>query len=116
LAGEKTPDVQLLDQRLDLRAVFMSPVVLSALLSAPNMSQSTRSALETLPRLDVTVEFWVRAGLLRRRLMAQPERYKPKLADTLIAQLCLDYSIPLLTRDSDFEPFARLEGLRLEVA
>ena len=94
----------------------MSPVVLSELLSAPNMSQSTRSALETLPRLEITAEFWVRTGLLRRRLIARPERYKPKLADTLIAQLCIDYSMPLLTRDSDFGPFARHEGLRLEAA
>lgn len=30
-------------------------------------------------------------------------RKKARLADTLIAQLCLDHQLPLITRDSDFK-------------
>jgi predicted nucleic acid-binding protein len=34
------------------------------------------------------------------------------LADTLIAQACLDHEVPLVTRDPDFRHF-RTAGLRL---
>lgn len=32
--------------------------------------------------------------------------HKAKLADTLIAQACLDHRVPLVTRDLDFRHFA----------
>jgi len=35
------------------------------------------------------------------------------LADTLIAQSCIDYRVPLITRDSDFRHFAKYCGLIL---
>jgi len=34
------------------------------------------------------------------------------LADTLIAQICIDHDVPLITRDKDFRHFAK-HGLRL---
>jgi len=40
-------------------------------------------------------------------------RIKPKLADTLIAQICIDHNVPLHARDADFRPFAKLAGLNL---
>jgi predicted nucleic acid-binding protein len=39
--------------------------------------------------------------------------YKPKLADTLVAQSCLDHGALLLSRDRDFRPFVRHAKLRL---
>jgi predicted nucleic acid-binding protein len=38
--------------------------------------------------------------------------HKAKLADTLIAQSCLDHGVALVTRDPDFARFAAA-GLRL---
>jgi predicted nucleic acid-binding protein len=38
--------------------------------------------------------------------------FKAKLADTLIAQSCLDHDVPLITRDGDFRHFVAL-GLRV---
>jgi len=35
------------------------------------------------------------------------------LADTLIAQSCIDHDVRLVTRDDDFRHFVRLGGLRL---
>jgi predicted nucleic acid-binding protein len=35
------------------------------------------------------------------------------LADSLIAQSCLDHDVELLTRDPDFATFADLAGLKL---
>ena len=36
-----------------------------------------------------------------------------QLADTLIAQTCIDYGIALLTRDRDFTSFQKHAGLKL---
>lgn len=41
------------------------------------------------------------------------KRLKPKLADTLIAQCCIDADTPLIARDGDFRHFERWCGLRL---
>ena len=55
--------------------------------------------------------YWERAGHLRAKLLAR--RCRSRLADTLIAQSCLDHGVRLVTRDDDFRHFARLGGLRL---
>ena len=55
--------------------------------------------------------YWRRAGLLRARVLSAKRR--ARLADTLIAQSCLDHDVPLLTRDEDYRNFARVGGLRL---
>ena len=64
-----------------------------------------------LPVLEITEGYWQRAGLLRARLLARGRR--ARLADTLIAQSCLDHDLPLVTRDSDFRHFVRLAGIRI---
>ena len=38
---------------------------------------------------------------------------RPKVADTLIAQTCLDHGVPLVTRDWDFSSFQKFAGLRV---
>jgi predicted nucleic acid-binding protein len=38
---------------------------------------------------------------------------KAKLADTLIAQSCIDHQTTLVSRDQDFEIFKKLAGLKL---
>ena len=52
-----------------------------------------------------------RAGILRARLHAH--RLTFRLADSLIAQSCLDHNLALITRDRDFRHFAQHGGLRL---
>jgi predicted nucleic acid-binding protein len=47
--------------------------------------------------------FWGRAGRLRPRVIAAG--HKAKLADTLIAQSCLDHDVALVTHDPDFRHF-----------
>lgn len=111
LAGEQGPDVQILDQALRDAAIVMAPVVLTELLSAPNLPAADERDLLAIPMLDILPEYWWRAGKLRASLVK--ERYRPKTADTLIAQLCLDHQASLLTRDRDFRPFAKHAGLAL---
>ena len=110
-AGQSGPDVTLLDECLANRTLFMSPVVLAELLSDTRLSAEAETILLSILPLEVTPGFWWRAGRLRADLRRRG--YRPRLADTLIAQNCIDHEAGLLTRDRDFRPFARHAGLRL---
>ena len=89
----------------------MMPVVLSELLSEPNLPADLERFLTGVPMVRLEDGFWQRAGKLRASLLERGNR--PRLADTLIAQICLDKSASLLTRDQGFRPFAQHAGLAL---
>jgi hypothetical protein len=55
--------------------------------------------------------YWARAGKLRAELARRG--YAARLADTLIAQSCLDHQVPLITRDRGFQRLAKVAGLKL---
>jgi predicted nucleic acid-binding protein len=55
--------------------------------------------------LAVTDGYWQRAAALRARGLAA--RSRARLGDALIAQSCLDHDVRLITRDRDFQIFAR---------
>jgi predicted nucleic acid-binding protein len=86
-------------------------MVLTELFSDPLRSEKAKKALLVIPMLDLRPEFWERAGITRNDLVKR--KFKPKLADTLIAQVCIDHNIPLHARDTDFRPFAKYAGLQL---
>jgi predicted nucleic acid-binding protein len=96
---------------MEHRQATLPPVVLTELISDPALSSDVKALLAALPMLEVLDGYWERAGLLRARLQAQGR--KARLADTLIAQSCLDHDIELVTRDRDFFAFAQAAGLRL---
>ena len=111
LQGVEGKDVTLIDHALlDQIAVF-APMVITELLSAPNLTANLRETLMAIPMLSIQEGFWERAGLLRATVLAKGS--KAKLADTLIAQTCLDHQVPLVTRDQDFQIFKRLAKLHL---
>ncbi len=111
LVGEGGPDVEAVEEALTQKQVCLPPVVLTELLSDPRLASPVADLLRQLPLLPVADGFWERAGLLRARLLAAGRR--ARLADSLIAQSCLDYNLPLIARDADFKPFARAAGLKL---
>ena len=41
------------------------------------------------------------------------KRLRARLADTLIAQACVDHRVPLITRDVDFRHFAKHAALKV---
>ena len=104
-------DTALVESALADQQACLPPVVLTELLSDPKLPRDVATLLSQLPVLDPVPEFWIRAGRLRAKLLARKQR--ARLADTLIAQSCLDYDVRLVTRDDDFRHFARLGGLRL---
>jgi predicted nucleic acid-binding protein len=111
LAGETGSDVDAVDRAMQLKESTFPPVVLTELLSDHNLPQDTVTFLKQIPRLSIVDGYWERAGELRARLYHR--RLKAHIADTLIAQCCLDHDIILITRDRDFRNFARFAGLRL---
>ena len=111
LAGERTADTDAVDDAIGHNAAVLPPVVVTELLSASNVDRHLRGALLAIPMLDLVDGYWERAGILRARL--HTHRLKSRLADSLIAQSCLDHNLALITRDRDFRHFARHGGLRL---
>ena len=86
-------------------------MVLTELLSDPKLPERVRALFQQLPLLSVREGYWERAGALRAKVLA--EGRKAKLADTLIAQSCLDHDVPLVSRDPDFRNFVEAGGLKL---
>ena len=111
LGSDGGDDAELLDRALSDRQVLMVPVVLSELLSDPKLPVEVARTLSDLPLLEVRPGYWQRAGALRAKVLAK--RRKARLGDALIAQICLDHEITLLTRDRDFRAFAAAAGLDL---
>jgi predicted nucleic acid-binding protein len=103
LSGAKGADMETVDLALASHQACLAPVVLTELLSDPKLATHIKELFVELPLLDPTPGFWERAGLLRASVIAR--RHKARLADTLIAQACIDHDVPLITRDQDFRHF-----------
>jgi predicted nucleic acid-binding protein len=113
LQGEEGVDVDAVDQALVDQVGILSPVTVAELLSDPHLTSTLRRTVLELPTLPILEDFWERAGLLRAKVLRTGRR--ANLADTLVAQSCLDHHAMLVTRDRDFKVFMALAGLRLAV-
>ena len=109
--GEEPRVADKVDHALEAQQAVLPPVVLTEILSDPRLDRAVSRLLRELPVLELHDGFWERAAETRARLLAR--RLRARLADTLIAQSCIDHGVPLVTRDSDFRHFARLGGLVL---
>lgn len=114
LNGTMGDDVLLLKKSLQDHQLLLLPVVLTELLSDPKLPPDIAASLNDLPLVDLEPGFWHRAATLRAKVLAK--RRRARLADSLIAQLCLDANIPLITRDRDFRAFAQSSNLLLLLA
>lgn len=111
LEGDSGDDAQLLDKVMKERQLVMVPVVLTELLSDPNLPANVIRVLSEVPIVDISPGYWQRAGALRSKVLAMGR--KARLGDALIAQSCIDQGMPLLTRDQDFRAFAKVANLGL---
>jgi len=110
-AGDQGADRTAVREALQIGSAVFPPVVVTELLSHPLIRSEILSAVASVPQLDLVDGYWKRAGDLRARLLRLG--LKARLADTLVAQSCLDHNVALVTRDNDFRHFARHAGLRL---
>jgi predicted nucleic acid-binding protein len=111
LEGAPGPDVDLVTQAFSDEVGILSPVTVTEILSDPRLSPMVREAILELPVFPMTEGFWERAGLLRAKIIKKGR--KAKLADTLIAQCCLDHDATLVTRDDDFAIFKQVAELKI---
>lgn len=111
LQGDSGGDAQLLDKAMKERQLVMVPVVLTELLSDPNLPANVVRVLSEVPIVEISSGYWQRAGVLRSKVLAMGR--KARLGDALIAQSCIDQGMPLLTRDHDFRAFAKVANLGL---
>jgi predicted nucleic acid-binding protein len=110
-ADEPGPDLEVLKSALIAGDIVLPPVVLAEVLSDPKLPDRHRATLLSLPLLDLLPDYWQRAAATRAIILKRGLR--ARLADTLIAQSCIDYDVALIARDRDFRHFAKHCGLRL---
>jgi predicted nucleic acid-binding protein len=112
LSGNQGSDVTAVEAALRLRQGVFPPVVVTELLSDSTIRVEIALLIRAIPWLEITHGYWERAGELRAKLLRRG--LKARLADTLIAQSCLDHDVALITRDRDFRHFAAYASLRLQ--
>ena len=111
LQGERAPDVDAVVAALAGDHLRLPPMVVTELLSDPSGANPIASAIAALPQLELLDGYWERAGQSRRVILGRG--LKARLADTLVAQMCIDHRLPLIARDGDFRHFAKHCGLVL---
>lgn len=104
-------DVDMVDYAFEHQCAVLPPVVLSEMLSDHKLSPEVIKLLVKIPMLTVKTGFWERAGLSRAKIIKRGLR--ARLADTLIAQACIDEGVTLVARDADFRHFSKHCGLKL---
>lgn len=109
--GADFPEVRLMDELIWNNTAVYPAVVVAEILSGAKASTALSTAFPDAVILPIEPGYWIRAGQLRSKIKSLGRR--ARLADTLVAQACLDADVPLLARDSDFEVFAEVAGLRL---
>ena len=110
LNGEEADDVEAIKSAIADELLILPPVVLSELLSAKSLKKEVADLLVEMPLVELTDEFWVKVGEARRQILAKGR--KARLADSMIAVSCMEKSIPLITRDSDFRHYVEF-GLKI---
>ncbi len=110
LDNDEGPDVHRLREAIQMRSACVPPVVITECLSSPKLEPAFVRDVLALPVLELRMGYWERAGRLRASLLGGG--FKANLADTLIAQSCIDHDVPLITHDRDFRHFVKA-GLKL---
>ncbi len=111
LEGARGADVDLVDRAFSDGVGVIAPVTVTEVLSDPYLDRIVRENILQLPVLPILDGFWERAGILRAKILRSGR--KARLADTLIAQNCLDHDALLVARDRDFRAYQLVAGLRL---
>ena len=109
--GDGCRESDLIQVALTGSDICLPPIVLTEMLSDPAARREMEETVAGFPLLPILDGYWERAGLCRRRLIQKG--LKAAVANTLIAQSCIDHDVALITRDPDFRHFAKYCGLKL---
>jgi hypothetical protein len=111
--GDIGKDVELITKLIPINAIILPPPVVVEALSNKKTRALVEPTLKQLIMIEIKESFWYRASILRAEVLSSG--LKANIADTLIAQSCIDHDIPLITRDADFRHFVKFGGLKLAV-
>jgi predicted nucleic acid-binding protein len=111
--GESGPDVEIVDRALEEKTLVMVPPVIAEILSDPELPEAFREKILSLPALPILEGYWERVGELRASIISRGRR--AKIGDSLIARVCLDHEALLIERDSDYQVFSDVAGLKLAI-
>ena len=109
--GDKGDDINKINQSLLDQNLILSPVVVCELLSDPKLPKQIADYISALPVLEMKDGYWQRVAKIRSILISK--KLKARLADSMIAQICVDHNISLITRDGDFKNFQKYSNLKL---
>ena len=110
LNGRVSSDTTSVRDALAAGNAVVPPLVVTEVLSLPGLSDEVTTFVRGLVQLPTATGYWERAGHLRASVIASGRR--ARMADTLIAQSCIDHDVPLVSADADFRHFVA-HGLRL---
>ena len=111
IQGDTGDDVTLLDRSIGSNRLVLPPVVLTEVMSDHALPAGHAALIKRLAVMDLHDGFWLRAAQMRATLLSQ--KLRARLADTLVAQSCIDHDVALIARDGDFRHFAKHCGLKL---
>lgn len=110
-AGEIGSEVDHFEKLLVEGYLTITPPVVSEILSDPELKDDVESVICSLPRVPIKDGFWERVGYLRQHLLSR--KRKAWLAGAMIAQVCIDHDLTLITRDADFKAYGKYSGLKI---
>ena len=111
MEGEQARDTAIVDKAALDGAIVLPPVCITEIMSTPGLPKELEEWLLAVNDMNLSAGYWSRAGRTRAHLLKKG--LKARVADTLIAQACIDSGIPLITRDKDFRHFANHCDLEL---
>jgi predicted nucleic acid-binding protein len=98
----------------DERAMLCEPVLFELLRATPAAARkNVESQLDLLPLAPTPPRLWRDAAELGQKCFGRG--FVPPAMDLLIAQVCLDQNLELITFDRDFAGIARVSSLRVRI-
>lgn len=106
-------DVDLLSEKLSEQQIILPPPVIPELLCDPYLPKYIEELILALPRFSISPDYWDNVAKTRAKILKH--KLKSRLADAMIAQVCIDNNAPLITRDKDFRHYEKHCGLKLAI-
>lgn len=115
LRGTASPRAELLEGLLEDGAAYLCEVTYSEICFGARDERQYRqyaAYFGVLPFLTLPAQWYQEIGKMGHVLRRAGHR--PFFADLCIACVALTHRVPLLTHDTDFRPYQKLFGLRVE--
>lgn len=108
--GRDTPQVEILDRNLGVRAVGVGDLILTEVLQGFRDDKDYRIARSIMDELTVFEmlgkDLAIKSAENFRKLRKQGITIR-KTTDVIIATYCIEHGLPLLFSDKDFQPFVQ---------